>query len=245
MAVKGMIRKGLYFDSVSLMIVAKEITAMKGVIDAAVVMGTEGNKSILQSSGLLLQELKNAADTDLLICIKAEDGNIVEEAFKKTGELLDQLRHKKDESGEFSPKSIDGAIEYLPGANLALISVAGQYAGYEAMKALNNDLHVFLFSDNVDLETEIELKRKAKEKGLLVMGPGCGTAIINGVPLAFANVVNRGNIGIVAASGTGLQEISSIISNSGAGISQAIGTGGRDIKKEVGGIMFIEGLKAL
>ena len=102
-----------------------------------------------------------------------------------------------------------------------------------------------LFSDNVPLEKEIELKTFAKEKGLFVMGPDCGTAIINGTPLAFANVVNRGNIGIVGASGTGLQEVSCIISNAGCGVSQAIGTGGRDVKKEVGGIMFIQGLKAL
>ena len=133
----------------------------------------------------------------------------------------------------------------LPGANLAMISVAGRYAGDVAMKALENGLHVMLFSDNVPLEKEIELKKFAAKKGLLVMGPDCGTAIINGIPLAFANVVRRGSIGIVAAAGTGLQEVSTIISNEGAGISQAIGTGGRDVKKDVGGIMFIEGLKAL
>jgi FdrA protein len=113
------------------------------------------------------------------------------------------------------------------------------------MRALENGLHVMLFSDNVSLEKEIALKKFAQKRGLLVMGPDCGTAIINGVPLAFANVVNRGNIGIVAAAGTGLQEVSCIISNAGAGISQAIGTGGRDVKQEVGGIMFLEGLKAL
>jgi succinyl-CoA synthetase alpha subunit len=113
------------------------------------------------------------------------------------------------------------------------------------MKALKRKLHVMLFSDNVPIEKELELKTYAKENNLLVMGPDSGTAIINGVPLAFANVVNRGDIGIVAASGTGLQEVTSIISNMGAGISQAIGTGGRDVKKDIGGIMFIESIKAL
>ncbi len=141
--------------------------------------------------------------------------------------------------------SLDGALKVLPGANLALISVAGRYAGELARHALESGLHVMLFSDNVPLEQEIELKQFARKRGLLVMGPDCGTAIINGVPLAFANAVNRGSIGIVAAAGTGLQEVSCIISNEGAGISQAIGTGGRDVKQEVGGIMFIEGLKAL
>jgi succinyl-CoA synthetase alpha subunit len=146
---------------------------------------------------------------------------------------------------ELRPVSLDGALQVLPGANLALISVAGRYAGDVAMRALEAGLHVMLFSDNVPSEQEIALKQFARKRGLLVMGPDCGTAIINGVPLAFANAVSRGNIGIVAAAGTGLQEVSCLISNAGAGISQAIGTGGRDVKQEVGGIMFIEALKAL
>ena len=152
---------------------------------------------------------------------------------------------KKQTTTESRPVSLSGALQVVPEANLAVISIAGRYAGDEAMRALEAGLHVMLFSDNVPLEKEIALKKFAAKRGLLVMGPDCGTAIINGVPLAFANVVNRGNIGIVAAAGTGLQEVSCIISNAGAGISQAIGTGGRDVKKEVGGIMFIEGLKAL
>ena len=143
------------------------------------------------------------------------------------------------------PQSIEAAVQALPGANLAMISVAGRYAGDVAMSSLQQGLHVMLFSDNVPIEKEIELKTYARSKQLFVMGPDCGTAIINGVPLAFANIVNRGNIGIVAASGTGLQEVSCVISNAGCGISQAIGTGGRDVKKEVGGIMFLEAMKAL
>jgi succinyl-CoA synthetase alpha subunit len=159
--------------------------------------------------------------------------------------LLNKTVHTAAPPTETRPASLTGALDILPDANLALISVAGRYAGAEAKCALENGLHVMLFSDNVPLEKEIELKKFAQKRGLLVMGPDCGTAIINGVPLGFANVVNRGNIGIVAAAGTGLQEVSCIISNEGAGISQAIGTGGRDVKKEVGGIMFMEGLKAL
>jgi FdrA protein len=155
------------------------------------------------------------------------------------------ISRKKNAAADPSPASLEGALKALPGANLALISVAGHYAGDEAMKALERGLHVMLFSDNVPLEKEIELKQFAAQKGLLVMGPDCGTAIVNGVPLGFANVVRRGDIGVVAAAGTGLQEVTCLISNAGAGVSQAIGTGGRDLKKEVGGIMFIEALKAL
>jgi FdrA protein len=141
--------------------------------------------------------------------------------------------------------SLEAALEALPEANLVLISVAGRYAGDLAMRALQKGLHVMIFSDHVPLETEIELKRFAVKKGLLVMGPDCGTAIINGVPLGFANEVNRGGIGVVAAAGTGLQEVSTIISKQGAGISQAIGTGGRDISREVAGTMFLTAMKAL
>jgi len=245
LTVKGIIKKGQYYDSVSLMIVARQVTEMEGVTDAAVVMGTEGNKSILETSNLLITKFQEASDTDLLIIIKAENDKIVSEALKRVDRLLEKLKDKKEDAGEYLPKSLDTAVKVLPGANMAIISVAGKYAGYEALKALNNGLHVMIFSDNVDIETEIKLKRLAIEKGLYVMGPDCGTAIINGIPLAFANEVNRGDIGIVAASGTGLQEISSIISNQGAGISQGLGTGGRDVKEKVGGLMFIEGLKSL
>ncbi|MFH2202996.1 MAG: acyl-CoA synthetase FdrA [Elusimicrobiota bacterium] len=246
MVVKGRIKKGEYFDSVSLMVVGKKVSAMEGVIDAAVVMGTKENRAILKASGLLLPEFAGADDTDLLIAVKARAEEAVSGIQGKIDGFLDDLKHRKSAGGgEFRPQSMGGALKALPDANLALISVAGRYAGSEAMRALERGLHVMIFSDNVPLKTEIELKKYAAKKGLLVMGPDCGTAIINGAPLAFANVVRRGNIGVVAASGTGLQEVSCIISNSGGGISQAIGTGGRDVKKEVGGIMFIAALRAL
>jgi FdrA protein len=245
MVVKGISKQGEYFDSVSLMMVARELTKMEGILDAAVVMGTPENKAILEGVGLLLPEFKEAGDSDLLIGFKVEDKSVLEKAMQRVDTLLEGLRHRSAETSDFFPKSIESALKVIPDANLALISVAGRYAADEAMKALQQGLHVMIFSDNVPLEKEIKLKKYAKDKGLLVMGPDCGTAIINGVPLGFANVVNRGDIGIVAASGTGLQEVSCIISNQDAGISQAIGTGGRDVWQEVGGIMLLEGLKAL
>ena len=245
MFVKGFIKKGEYFDSVSLMIVSREISKLDGVLDSAIVMGTRENCSILESAGLLIPDFDDTNDTDLLIAIKAESEKMIDAALKKIEQLFSEMRNKSDNEQDFQPKSLEGAMKHFPDANLSLISVAGKYAALEASKALDNGLHVMLFSDNVSIEDELNLKKYALKKGLFVMGPDCGTAIINGVPLAFANVVNRGNIGIVAASGTGLQEVSSIISNAGSGISQAIGTGGRDVKKEIGGIMFRAGLKAL
>jgi succinyl-CoA synthetase alpha subunit len=245
MAVKGIIIKGQYYDSVTLMLVAQEATKLEGVEDVAVVMGTVQNKSILRSSGLLLDEFKDAVDSELLIAVKAGDEKDCEEGIKKVQELLTARKAASEESAEYSPKSIDGALKILPNANMAIISVAGKYAAIEAMNALKRGLHVMIFSDNVPKEKAFEVKRYGREHGLLVMGPGCGTAIINGAPLGFANAVNRGDIGIVSAAGTGLQEVSCIISNAGGGISQAIGTGGIDVKKDYQGMSFLTGLEAL
>lgn len=242
----GKIKKGAYYDSVSLMNVGKALSAKPGVIDAAIVMGTKENAGILERSGLWQALFEDTTDSDLLIAVKAETEAVATAMLTEANELLAQSLKKSDTGGTAEqPWSLDGAIRILPEANLVLISVAGRYAAREAMKALERGLHVMLFSDNVSIEDELKLKQVAHRKGLLVMGPDCGTAIINGVPLAFANVVRRGSIGIVAASGTGLQEVTCIISNEGAGISQAIGTGGRDVKKDVGGIMFLDALRAL
>jgi succinyl-CoA synthetase alpha subunit len=245
MVVKGAIQTGVYFDSVTLMIVGRDIAAAAGVLDAAVVMGTRENQAILKSAGLWLRQFDAASDADLLLAVKATSAEAATDALRAAADRLKTVRDRADAADEWRPLSLDGALQILPGANVALISIAGRYAGSQAMQALRAGLHVMLFSDNVPLPLEIALKKFARSKGLLLMGPDCGTAIVNGVPLAFANAVNRGDIGIVAAAGTGLQEVSSLISNHGAGISQAIGTGGRDVKKEVGGIMFLEGLKAL
>lgn len=245
MITKGFIKKGQYFDSVTLMIISKDIKKLEGIIDSSIVMGTNENKSILKQAGLYCSDFDNSSDAEILIAFQAESETAIEKALLEIDNQLINIRKQKNDNIVRKPKSIENAKQQMPDANLVLISVAGKYATNEAVKALDNGINVMMFSDNVSIEDEISLKLKAREKGLLVMGPDCGTAIINGVPLAFANVVNSGNIGIVAASGTGLQEVSSIISNLGAGISQAIGTGGRDVKKDVGGIMFIEALKAL
>ncbi|MCX6581837.1 MAG: acyl-CoA synthetase FdrA [Candidatus Aminicenantes bacterium] len=245
MQIKGLIKKGEYFDSISLMIATQKIKQMEGVVDAAIMMGVPENKVILKSSGFLIDLFLDAEDSDLLVAVKAADEAMTQEILRKIADLLKDTGKKENRGVEFTPRGLEGALAALPGANLALVSVAGKYAAHEAMAALKKGLHVMIFSDNVPLDKEIELKKYARQKGLLVMGPDCGTAIINGVPLAFANVVNRGNIGIVAASGTGLQEVACLISNNGGGISQAIGTGGRDVKQEVGGITFLSALEML
>jgi succinyl-CoA synthetase alpha subunit len=242
LTVKTLVKTSEYHDSVSLMLVARELTGMPGVKDAAVVMGTEANKSILEQSGLLTPEAQAASPNDLVIAVQFDgDGDgVLEEAEK----LLNK-KQSAEEAAEFRPKTIRSAVKNRPDANVAIISVAGRYAADEAWEALRRGLHVLLFSDNVSLEDEIALKSYARDNGLLLMGPGAGTAILNGVALAFANVIPAGPVGIVSAAGTGLQEVSTLLGKSGVGITQGIGTGGRDLKKEVGGMMFLEGLKAL
>ncbi|MEJ2512982.1 MAG: acyl-CoA synthetase FdrA [Anaerolineales bacterium] len=148
-------------------------------------------------------------------------------------------------TADFRPRSLDSAAKNLPEADWLLVSVPGRYAAGVAGEALDLGKHVFLYSDNVSIQDEVKLKQKASQLGLMVMGPDCGTAIINGVGLGFANHVNRGKIGLVGASGTGLQAITSAVHNLGGGVSQAIGTGGRDLKADVGGITALQGLELL
>lgn len=243
----GRVKQGFYFDSVTLMRVGRELSGLPGVAEASVVMATEANKSILAMSDLLLPEFKKCGDQDLAIVVRAKDAKAADAALAKADELLSRKKKPAAAGGAAAPapRALASAVALLPGANLALISVAGRYAAREARKALDQGLHVMLFSDNVSIEDEVALKTLAHKKGLLVMGPDCGTSILNGVPLAFANVVPKGPIGIVGASGTGTQEISCIIANEGSGVSQAIGTGGRDVKDAVGGRSFLDAMQAL
>ncbi|MCX5785341.1 MAG: acyl-CoA synthetase FdrA [Elusimicrobia bacterium] len=243
--IKTVIKRGAYFDSVSLMQVAKKLNSLPGVLDSAVVMATKENKGIIKASGLLTPEVLKAGDSDLAIAVKAKTPEAAASALKAAEELLNKKPAGAETGADRKAAGLDEAVKMLGGANLAIISVAGRFAGALAADCLEKNLNVMLFSDNVPLETEVELKKLAIGKGLLVMGPDCGTAIINGAPLAFANSVRRGNIGIVAASGTGLQEVSTLISNEGAGVSQAIGTGSRDVKLEVGALTLLQGLKML
>ncbi len=237
------IRPGAYYDSVVLMQLQRALADLPGVEDAGVVMGTEANKELLAQVDLLTPEAKAAAADDLVIVVKAETKEAALAALAQVDELLKRRRSKA--SQEFRPKTLESATKYLPDAQWVLISVPGRYAAGVARDALRLGKHVFLYSDNVSLEDEIELKKAGAQKGLLVMGPDCGTAIINGIGLGFANKVRRGPIGVVAAAGTGLQTVTSRIHQLGSGISQAIGTGGRDLSEKVGARTALAGLDLL
>jgi FdrA protein len=239
------IKPSAYHDSVTLMLVAQAVLKLPGVQDAAVVMGTPANREIIAAAGLLTPEAAGARPDDLLIVIKAEDEASALAALAQAEEILAAKAPRAETGAAQRPKSLASAIAGMPGANLAVISVAGRYAAGEAHTALENGLHVLLFSDNVPLEDEIALKKLAAERGLLCMGPDAGTAIINGVALGFANAVPRGNVGLVSAAGTGLQGVTCGLARAGAGVSQAIGTGGRDLSEAVGGATMLAGLAAL
>ncbi|MFW5689398.1 MAG: acyl-CoA synthetase FdrA [Spirochaetota bacterium] len=239
------VRKDSYYDSVFLMLISTDIKKLPGITEAVVAMGTEMNRDLIEGMGLSNPEIAASTANDLIIAVDADDESAVEAAQAKVDELL-KKKSGADEQTAYRPGSFAAARKSVPGANLAIISLPGQFAGREARKALSEGMHVMLFSDNVSLDEEVSLKKLAVEKGLLMMGPDCGTAIINGEPICFANVVPRGPIGIVAASGTGLQEVSCAIAHAGSGVSQALGTGGRDIKEEaVGGMMMLQCIEAL
>lgn len=245
MASEVIIQKNTYHDSVTLMSLSGSIHQLVGVKEAVVSMGTQMNKELLENIGLLTEEAKNATDNDLLIAVDADSEERVQEVMDFVNEqLYSKKTAKKD--GENKPvKTFKSALNRLPDANMAVISVPGKYAAREAKQAIKNGLHVMIFSDNVSLEDEKDIKELAKESGLFVMGPDCGTAIINQTGLCFANNISKGNIGLVAASGTGLQEVTVQIDRLGYGISQGIGTGGRDLHESIGGIMMLEGFEAL
>ncbi len=240
------VRKDAYYDSVFLMLAARGVKAMDGVSEAVVAMATPMNLELLGELGFEKDALAGLGPNDLIIAVDARDEDTSEAAFKEAFAALTRKKQASSGTGLARTGSMASAIKLDPAINLAVISVPGAYAAREARKALEAGLHVMLYSDNVSLDDEIALKRLATSKGLLVMGPDCGTAIINGKPLCFANVVRRGTVGIVAASGTGLQETCCLIDRYGAGVSQAIGTGGRDLKNAaVGGMTSLLALAAL
>ncbi len=237
----------MYRDSVALMQLSSGIRNRPGIEQASAIMATPANIELLVEAGLIIAPIE-ASTNDLLLAVSGETEAAIDEAIDAFETALNAASNHQSEStnaGTMAPRSIEMALGDMPQASLALISCPGEYAAAEARKALRLGLDVMLFSDNVALEDEVELKSYAETHNRLVMGPDCGTAIIDGIPLGFANVVNPGNIGIVAASGTGLQQVSCLIDNWGGGISQAIGTGGRDLHRQVGGRTMMQAIEQL
>lgn len=236
----------LYRDSVSLMQLSAALAKLPGVERASAVMATPANLALLGESGLLPGTII-ASPNDLLVAVRGKSAAALAAALDAASMALEQPSAALATGGPAQAplRSLQMALGRTPDASLALISVPGDYAAAEAMKALRLGLNVMLFSDNVPLGDEVALKRYASEHALLVMGPDCGTAIIDGVPLGFANAVRRGAIGVVGASGTGTQQVTCLVHRYGAGVSQAIGTGGHDLHRDVGGVTMLAGLRLL
>ncbi len=241
---KTEIRPGAYYDSVVLMQLQRSLAGLPGVVDAGVVMATPANCFLLGEGELYPEEAKSARSDDLLIVVRADSADAAEAALAQVDELLAARRSGSTASG-YRPHTIAGALDALPDARWLLVSVPGKYAAGLARQGLDHELNVFLYSDNVSIQDELSLKETARAKGLFVMGPDCGTAIVNGIGLGFANRVRRGPVGLIGASGTGLQAVTSAIHSLGSGVSHALGTGGRDLKAEIGGITSHQALETL
>ncbi|HDL5698727.1 TPA: acyl-CoA synthetase FdrA [Mannheimia haemolytica] len=243
---KTVVKKGSYHDSVVLMLLTNAISSLEGVNKVSVMMATPANKDIFAQSGLDTPELQEATPNDMVVVADVEREELIHIVMEKVEEFLKQKSQASAvQSGTEIVKSWDKATAKLPDANLAVISIPGAYAALEANRALDEGLNVFMFSDNVSVEDEKVLKQKAHSKGLVVMGPDCGTGIIQGVPIAFTNSVTPGSIGIIGASGTGIQELTTIIDRLGEGVENAIGTGGRDLYEEIGGITMLDAIEAM
>ena len=240
------IKSNSYQDSIVLMLLTNKINTVEGVNNVSIMMGTPANKDIFKTGGLYTPELEKATSNDMAVVLDIEDEAVIEQVMEEIDVFLaEQAKGSGGGDAEESARTWDKALELAKDASVALISIPGTHAALEIERALDEGKHVFCFSDNIAIEDEKRLKQKAHEKGLLLMGPDCGTGIINGIPLAFTNVVRPGKIGIVGASGTGIQEVSTIIHKLGGGVTNAIGTGGRDLKEAIGGITLMDGIVTL
>ena len=245
MILKNVVRANSYVDSMFLMSLANRAQGLPGVPEVSAMMGTPQNKELLKRASLLTPEGEAAHPDDLIIALRAESEEVAQQALSQIQQWLAQRQPPKL-AGEVSPpRTLGTALERMPAANLVLISLPGQYVRWEAQKALSRGRHVMVFSDHVSIEDEVELKAQAERSGLLVMGPDCGTAILGGKSLGFGNVVRHGAVGIVGASGTGIQEVSCLLHRQGLGVSQAIGVGSRDLSQQVKGASALRALMAL
>ena len=234
------VKRNRYVDSVTLMTIEEKVMKLSGVENVEVKMGTPANKEVFEGAGYNIEE--NVQNNDLVIAITGDADEVVAGAIKLVEDILDR---RVDDEDTVIYSSLDEIDMQTDPYDLVQISLPGEFAFDEAMKALEKNLDVFIFSDNVSIEEELELKRFGSEKGLLVMGPDCGVGLINGVALAAGSIIRKGRIGIVGASGSGAQEVSCIIEKCGYGVSSIIGTGGRDLYPEIGGITMLDGLARL
>lgn len=242
MPIGYVIRKNQYYDSVFLMTVNSRILKVKGIQQTAVLMGSPANKQLLADIGIQTPNIDAAQANDLIVAVIADSMQIVNQVL---GNLDVWLNAIQEETPVSQLHTLEDGLAIKTNANLAVISIPGEYAAREARKALEAGLNVFIFSGNVSIEDELELKRRANQNELLVMGPDCGTSLIGGIGIGFTNAIRRGDIGAIGAAGTGLQEFTTQVHNLGFGISHAIGTGSHDLSDQIGGLTTLAALDAL
>jgi FdrA protein len=238
--------KDAYVDSVLQMAATRAMREVDGVEWATAAMATPANVATMEGEGF---DLEGAGANDCVLAARAGDDAAADAALAAGSAALGGGARRggagDGDGAAPDPTSLWEAVAEVPGANLAIVSVPGDYAALEAHKALSAGLHVLLFSDNVAVEDEIELKDRGRALGRLVMGPGAGTAWLGGCGLGFANVVRRGRVGVVAAAGTGAQEVMCLLDRWGTGVSAVIGVGGRDLSEAVAGRMARLAVSAL
>ncbi len=245
MVMKTFIQSNTYQDSVALMRLSGAVSKMDGITNSSVMMGTPLNKTALEEAGLLTEEAGNAKTSDLILVVEADSEETADSAIKAIKLELEGSVKTSSKDSTKTYRTISKAKEDHDSSNIAFISTPGSFAATEALLALKNGMHPFIFSDNVSIEDEVMLKKFAHQRDLLVMGPDCGTGFLGGVPLGFANSVRRGGIGIIGASGTGTQEVMCTADRLGGGISHAIGIGSHDLSLAVGGISMLDSMDAL
>lgn len=239
------ILKNNYQDSINLMLLTNRINDLETVMMSQIMMGTNANKDILNNTNLLTEEANAASPNDLMIVVESDQAAIMDQVLPEVEQFLSDLSSKGSEEQAQVATTWQEALDAMPDANMALFSIPGEYGAAEMETALKKGLHVFSFTDNIPVEEEVRLKQLAHERGLLMMGPDCGTGILSSIPIAFTNVVAPGNIGVVGASGTGIQEVTTIIDRLGNGVVHAIGTGGRDLSDKVGAVTVKDAIVAL
>jgi FdrA protein len=246
LSVVNVVRPNFFRDSIQLMRLSEEAKKLPGVLDAVVSMGTETNKLLLEQLGLLMAEGKAAGDGDMVIALSVAQGSDAASTLDKVQQMVLSPPRSEGQGEETETyHSVESALRVLPSANLAIVSLPGNQAFEPSMTLLRKGVNVHLFSDHVSLEDEAKLKKYADSNGLLLLGPGAGTSLVGGVGLGFANVVRKGNVGIVAAAGTGLQEVSVLLDRVGLGVSHGLGVGGSDVSKAIGGLMMRDCLALL
>ena len=244
-----LVKHNYYRDSLELLRLSDEIKRYPGIMEASLVMGTKTNKDILIKLGFPINQIAKAESSDMIIALRAKDDGLLLATVPKieailrgtSGERTIELDHSSPNE-RYDLESVLGSVKDI---NIALISVPGEYVKDLAFKLIDEGIHQQIFSDHVPMDDELQIKRYAVKNHVLILGPGAGTSIINGNGIGFSNAVTAGPVAIVAAAGTGLQEVSTLLDHCGIGVRHGLGVGGNDPKANIGGLMMSEALKLL